>query len=441
MQQGKLQKTQMLTTALIALVISCFVNEAKSQQWFVVDTLGRMGLGSKIPAAKLDVAGNVKIADGTQGAGKVLTSDANGLASWSTPLSLQIGTTSQTLYNNGTSWVASSALTNTGTNIGIGTSTPLYPLHFGLTTGLKICLYNQGAGYDGYAIGNEASELRFAGGTGTGDFITFKTQGYTNGRERLRITASGSVGIGTNVPSGLLELGLDQGRKPGTSTWTITSDARLKNIEGSYTKGLKEIMLLNPIFYHYKNVGERKFKEEVIKTQQIGFSAQDVQKVFPECVGKDADGYLNLNNHAIIVAQVNAIKEQQAQIEELKVKAAKVDDLQQQINELKSLILAQRAATSTVENVELNGKAYLSQNIPNPFKNTTTINCVVPDNNGSAYLKFYNQNGTVLKVVKLTGTGKNTVNLTANDLASGMYAYSLIVNETIVDTKQMLITQ
>jgi hypothetical protein len=34
------------------------------------------------PHAKLEVAGNVKIADGTQGAGKVLTSDANGLATW-----------------------------------------------------------------------------------------------------------------------------------------------------------------------------------------------------------------------------------------------------------------------------------------------------------------------------------------------------------------------
>ena len=40
------------------------------------------GIGNNNPTAKLDVAGNVKIADGTQGAGKVLTSDANGLATW-----------------------------------------------------------------------------------------------------------------------------------------------------------------------------------------------------------------------------------------------------------------------------------------------------------------------------------------------------------------------
>lgn len=46
---------------------------------------GNVGIGTGAPLAKLDVAGNIKIADGTQGAGKVLTSDASGLASWKTP--------------------------------------------------------------------------------------------------------------------------------------------------------------------------------------------------------------------------------------------------------------------------------------------------------------------------------------------------------------------
>jgi hypothetical protein len=49
---------------------------------------GNVGIGTDTPTAKLDVAGTIKIADGTQGAGKVLTSDANGLATWSTPASV-----------------------------------------------------------------------------------------------------------------------------------------------------------------------------------------------------------------------------------------------------------------------------------------------------------------------------------------------------------------
>lgn len=41
-----------------------------------------VGIGVTNPVAKLDVAGNIKIADGTQAAGRILTADANGLASW-----------------------------------------------------------------------------------------------------------------------------------------------------------------------------------------------------------------------------------------------------------------------------------------------------------------------------------------------------------------------
>lgn len=48
-------------------------------------TTGNMGVGTSTPSAKLDVIGNVKITDGTQGANKVLTSDANGVASWQAP--------------------------------------------------------------------------------------------------------------------------------------------------------------------------------------------------------------------------------------------------------------------------------------------------------------------------------------------------------------------
>jgi hypothetical protein len=47
-----------------------------------INELGNVGIGTITPAAKLDIAGNIKITDGSQGANKVLTSDANGLASW-----------------------------------------------------------------------------------------------------------------------------------------------------------------------------------------------------------------------------------------------------------------------------------------------------------------------------------------------------------------------
>ncbi len=45
----------------------------------------RVGINNMNPAADLDVAGTFKLTDGTQGDGKVLTSDASGNASWVTP--------------------------------------------------------------------------------------------------------------------------------------------------------------------------------------------------------------------------------------------------------------------------------------------------------------------------------------------------------------------
>ena len=41
-----------------------------------------VGIGTAYPQARLDVEGTLKLTDGTQGAGKVLTSDASGNASW-----------------------------------------------------------------------------------------------------------------------------------------------------------------------------------------------------------------------------------------------------------------------------------------------------------------------------------------------------------------------
>lgn len=52
---------------------------------------GNVGIGTASPGAKLEVNGQVKITGGTPGAGKVLTSDAAGLASWGTPAGDNLG--------------------------------------------------------------------------------------------------------------------------------------------------------------------------------------------------------------------------------------------------------------------------------------------------------------------------------------------------------------
>ncbi len=50
---------------------------------------GNVGIGTPSPTEKLDIAGKIKITDGTEGIGKVLVSDAVGVASWVTTNSIK----------------------------------------------------------------------------------------------------------------------------------------------------------------------------------------------------------------------------------------------------------------------------------------------------------------------------------------------------------------
>lgn len=59
--------------------------------------------------------------------------------------------------------------------------------------------------------------------------------------------ADGNVGLGVATPTYRLQLPVDQAAKPGTNTWTVISDARLKRIVGPYAKGLQELLQLEPI--------------------------------------------------------------------------------------------------------------------------------------------------------------------------------------------------
>jgi len=50
-----------------------------------LNIMGDVGIGTASPGAKLEVAGQIKITGGSPAAGKVLTSDVSGLASWQAP--------------------------------------------------------------------------------------------------------------------------------------------------------------------------------------------------------------------------------------------------------------------------------------------------------------------------------------------------------------------
>jgi hypothetical protein len=103
--------------------------------------------------------------------------------------------------------------------------------------------------------------------------------------------------------------------KPGGGSWDVFSDERLKNIKGSFNSGLKALMQLQPLRYEYKPNNTLGINSA---GEHIGFAAQAVQKIIPEAVTHNAQGYLLINNDPILWTMLNAIKEQQKEIEQLK---------------------------------------------------------------------------------------------------------------------------
>ncbi len=59
----------------------------------------KLGIGVASPTYALEVAGQVKITGGSPGAGKVLTSDASGIATWQTPTSTASGFSNMSVYS------------------------------------------------------------------------------------------------------------------------------------------------------------------------------------------------------------------------------------------------------------------------------------------------------------------------------------------------------
>jgi hypothetical protein len=87
----------------------------------------------------------------------------------------------------------------------------------------------------------------------------------------------------------------------------------------------------------------------------------------------------------------------------------------------------------------LSATPLLYQNTPNPFSTGTKINYYLPSGTMGATIVFYDTYGNLLKTVQLTQTGNGAINITPDNLTSGIYSYSLVVNNNVIDTKRMLL--
>ena len=156
--------------------------------------------------------------------------------------------------------------------------------------------------------------LQFLAGAGS------KIHLYSNNAETMTVTG-GQVGIGTTAPTDTLSVN-GTASKTGGGTWAVFSDQRLKNVKGRFSLGLKAVMQLQPLRYEYKPDNALGLKSA---GEQVGFAAQELQKVIPEAVIKNSAGYLMVNSDPILWTMLNAIKEQQKEIAELKAQVQKLN--------------------------------------------------------------------------------------------------------------------
>ena len=139
-------------------------------------------------------------------------------------------------------------------------------------------------------------------------------------------TSSNKVGIGTNNPTEKFHVAgnvytsgnATVGGNVTATGFYYTSDIRLKDNINPLTDSLSKILKLEGISYTLQNT----------KEDMLGFSAQELQKVYPELVKVGNDGYLSIDGAGLIEPLVEAIKEQQTMIE----------SQQKEINELKDII-------------------------------------------------------------------------------------------------------
>ena len=114
--------------------------------------------------------------------------------------------------------------------------------------------------------------------------------------DNLDLSSSGITGVTTITATSTVT----------AADFNSTSDQNLKDNIRTIENALDKVSNINGVLFEWKSTGDT----------SAGVVAQEVEKVLPEVV-KDMDGK-TVNYNGLIGLLIEAIKEQQAQIEELK---------------------------------------------------------------------------------------------------------------------------
>ena len=221
------------------------------------------------------------------------------------------------------------ALNPIGGLVGIGTSAPGSLLTVGRANGTipaEIAL-------NPAATANEGGQITLRKSlTGSTLDWTIDQYGTTASDARLRIFRGGTetngimikengfVGLGTGSPTVRLQVSGDI----IANSIAGSSDLRFKTNVRSITSPLEKVKSLRGVYFNWdqKSFPDKNFSDKT----ELGFIAQEVEKVLPEVVYKDnsQEEYRSVKYDKVVALLVEAIKEQQKQIDSLKSQVKKL---------------------------------------------------------------------------------------------------------------------
>jgi hypothetical protein len=135
----------------------------------------------------------------------------------------------------------------------------------------------------------------------------------TNGADRVKVDPSGNVGVGTSSPAVRFQVGVNgDGTVARANSWTTFSDERFKKDIAPIDNALDKVDQMGGYYYNWKTGDDQ--------SRQAGLLAQEVEQVLPEIVNTDDNGYKSVDYGKMNALLLQAIKEQQRQIEALQTK-------------------------------------------------------------------------------------------------------------------------
>jgi hypothetical protein len=220
--------------------------------------------------------------------------------------------------------------------------------------------------------------------------------------------------------------------------WTMVdyytgSDSKFKRNITSIDSPLMKLMRLNGIEYNFANNN----KVDTTK-RRLGLIAQDVEKIVPGVVKTMPDSSKAIAYSELTGLIIEAIKELNFRIDSLEsVVSSQTAIIQNCCKKSQFLSEPDKNKQGTNNN---NDDAKLYPNVPNPFNEKTEIMYKIPVKTTEASLIIYNLQGIAVKSYDIKQSGVGKIVIDGNELSAGMYMYSLLIENKIVDTKTMILT-